>query len=49
MVIKGAVAPDPYLKNLSPELEYRGLLFLLQLLHFTALIRVALVKTNLAA
>jgi hypothetical protein len=46
MVIKGTVAPDPYLKNLSPEPEYPGLLLLLQLLHFSALIRVALVKPS---
>ncbi len=46
MVIKGTVAPELYLKNLSPQLEYPGLLLLLQLLQFSALIRVALVKTK---
>jgi hypothetical protein len=49
MVIKGTVTPEPYLKNLSPEAEYPGLLLLLQLLHFSALIRVALVKPYFAA
>jgi hypothetical protein len=49
MVIKGTVASEPYLKNLGPEPEYPGLLLLLQLLHFSALIRVALVNPNFAA
>jgi hypothetical protein len=43
------VAPEPYLKNLRPELEYPGLLLLLQLLHFSALMGVALVKIKFAA
>jgi hypothetical protein len=42
----GNVALEPYLKNLRPEPEYPGLLLLLQLLKFSALIRVALVKTK---
>jgi hypothetical protein len=51
MVTKGTVAPELYLKNLRPEPEYPGLLLLLQLLHFSALIRMALllVKPNFAA